>query len=126
MRHPLLNNNLLRISFNFVVAKIRLVFNKPVKCLKSDVLKGVPCPILPSHPIGMEVATEKINLEPLAGRLVVLLSMKGSLFFFIGGDSCLMGGVVGIIHIIYLYIYIIYIYIYIQIVLGCLLQWMQR
>ena len=32
-----------------------------------------PCPISPSHPIGREVATEKRNLDPLAGRLVVVV-----------------------------------------------------
>jgi hypothetical protein len=34
--------------------------------------RDVPCPISPSHPIGREVAPEKRNLDPLAGRLVVL------------------------------------------------------
>jgi hypothetical protein len=35
-----------------------------------------PCPISPSHPIGREVATEKRNLDPLAGRLVAFLYDK--------------------------------------------------
>ena len=36
--------------------------------------------------MGREVATEKRNLVPLIGRLVVFLRMRG--------DSCLLGGVV--------------------------------
>jgi hypothetical protein len=34
--------------------------------------RNVPCPISPSYPIGREVATEKRNLNPLAGMLVVV------------------------------------------------------
>ena len=53
-------------------------------CWKSNVLQACPCPISPSHPIGREVATDKRNLDLLAGRLVVVLCMT-SLTFLIGG-----------------------------------------
>ena len=46
----------------------------------------VPRPISPLHPIGRQVATQKKNLDPLAGRLVVFsFYVWQTLVFWLGG-----------------------------------------
>ena len=47
-----------------------------------------------SHPIGREVATEKRNRDPLAGRLVVFLCMTNPSVLIVGGLLPFRGGVI--------------------------------
>ena len=79
---PLLHSTVFR-NPNFEAVRIQLVCNG-FSCFLVFLLNGCPMPNLTISP--REVATEKRNLDPLAGRLVVFLNCMTSPSFLIGGE----------------------------------------
>ena len=80
---PLLHSTVFR-NPNFEAVRIQLVCNG-FSCFLVFLLNGCPMPNLTISP--REVATEKRNLDPLAGRLVVFLNCMTSPSFLIGGGT---------------------------------------